>query len=95
MEALLLLWLVLLTVIQWAWCIYYAVSYRWRATPLGPVWLAKGVMLAILWPLLVVNEAVHIPTWVWSLLVGPGLVAATSAWLWVTVRVHRGHPYAR
>jgi hypothetical protein len=95
MEAMLLVWLVLLAVLQWSWCIYYGFLYRWRATSLGPVWLAKGSMLAVLWPLLVVNEAWHVPTWVWSLLVGPGLVGATAAWLWVTVHVRHRHPLGR
>lgn len=93
MYALMLAWLVTLTVVQLAWCTYYGLSYRWRATPLGPVWLAKGSMLALLWPLLILNEAVRVPLWVWSLLIGPGLTAATIAWLWVTVHVHR--PNAR
>lgn len=89
MEVLLLFWLVALTVVQWAWCLFYGTRYRWRSTPLGPVWLSKGTMLAVLWPLLLVNQAWHVPTWVWSLLIGPGLTATTVAWLWVTVRVHR------
>ena len=89
MDALLLVWLAALTVAQWSWCLYYGLRFRWRATSLGPVWLAKGSMLAVLWPLLIVNQAAHIPAWVWSLLVGPGLAAATVAWLVVTVRVDR------
>lgn len=79
-----------LWLLQSAWCVYYATRYRWRTTPLGPVWLAKGSLLALLWPLLVVNEVVGVPHWVWTALIGPALVAATAAWLFVTVRVDRG-----
>ena len=79
-----------LWLIQSAWCIYYVTRYRWRATALGPVWLAKGSLLALLWPLLAVNQIVHIPSWVWTAIIGPSLIAATLAWLLVTVQVRRG-----
>ena len=81
--------LTVLFLVQSAWCVYYASRYRWRSTPLGPVWLTKGTLLAVLWPLLVVNEVVGMPRWVWVVLIGPGLIAATTAWLVVTVRVRR------
>lgn len=81
--------LVALWLIQSAWCVYYATRYRWRSTRLGPVWLAKGSLLALLWPLLAVNQIVHLPEWVWTLLIAPGLLAATSAWLIVTILVDR------
>lgn len=77
----------LLWLIQSAWCVYYATRYRWRTTRLGPVWLAKGSILAILWPLLAVNQVVHLPGWVWTCAIAPALLAATSAWLIVTVHV--------
>lgn len=86
----LLVELAALWLIQSAWCVYYATRYRWRSTSLGPVWLAKGSLLAVLWPLLAVNQVVHIPSWVWSVLIAPLLIAATGAWLVVTVRVRRG-----
>lgn len=81
--------LALLWSLQTAWCLYYALRYRWRATPLGPVWLAKGSLLALLWPLLAVNEVVHVPGWVWTVCIGPALIAATGAWLLVTILVDR------
>ena len=89
MDIALLLELVALWLVQSAWCIYYATRYRWRATSLGPVWLAKGSLLSLLWPLLALNQIVHLPTWVWTLLIGPALIAATLAWLVVTVHVDR------
>lgn len=90
MEGLLLAWLVALAIVQNAWCAYYSFRFRWWETPLGPVWLAKGSVLAMLWPLLVVNEFWRVPDWVWTLIIGPLLTAATVAWLVVTVRVRRG-----
>lgn len=85
--------LAVLALVQTAWCCYYATRYAWRTTPLGPVWLAKGGLLAALWPLLAVNELVGMPHWVWVALIGPALIAATAAWLVVTVRVRRAaHP---
>lgn len=79
----------LLWLIQSAWCIYYALRYPWRTTRLGPVWLAKGSLLAIVWPLLAVNQVAHLPEWVWTVLIAPALIVATTAWLVVTVRVDR------
>ena len=87
MELLLLVWLALTAALQWAWLTVYAVSYRWRETPLGPVWLAKGATLAFLWLTLTLNEFADVPTWVWSLIFGPAMTASTAAWLLVTVRV--------
>lgn len=86
---LLIVELVVLSVLQIAWGVYYGLRYRWRQTPLGPVWLAKGGVLAMLWPLLVVNEFARVPTWVWSWVIGPLLILATGRWLWVTVRVRQ------
>ena len=82
----LLIELAVLTILQAAWWVYYARNYRWRDTALGPVWLAKGGMLALLWPALIVNEVSHLPAWVWTAILGPGLIAATAWWLAVTVR---------
>ena len=87
MEALLFVWLAAATVLQWSWLVVYAVSYRWRETALGPVWLAKGAALAGLWPTLILNEVAPVPVWVWSLIFGPAITATTAAWLIVTVRV--------
>ena len=86
MAALLILELVILAGLQATWWVYYNRAYRWQDTPLGPVWLAKGGLLALLWPLLAVNEFWSVPTWVWTLILGPGLIAATAWWLVVTVR---------
>lgn len=78
-----------LWLLQSAWCVYYALRYRWRSTRLGPVWLAKGSLLALLWPLLAVNQIAHLPEWVWTACIAPALIAATGAWLVVTVHVDR------
>ena len=78
--------LVVLSALQIAWWVYYERTYAWRDTPLGPVWLAKGGLLALLWPALAINEFLDLPDWVWTLILGPGLIAATAWWLAVTVR---------
>ena len=83
---LLLIELVTLAVLQVAWWVYYVRKYRWHETRLGPVWLAKGGMFALLWTALIVDNTVGIPDWVWTLILGPGLIAATAWWLVVTVR---------
>lgn len=89
-EQLIGFWLALLTLLQVTWCVYYATRYDWRATPLGPVWLAKGSALAVLWPLLAVNQIADIHDLVWGVVLGPLLAATTGAWLFVTVRTkHR------
>ena len=87
MADMLTVWLVLMTVTQLAWCAFYAVAFDWRATALGPVWLAKGAALAILWPTLLLDRFREVPDWFFSLFVGPLLFAGTLSWLVVTVRV--------
>lgn len=92
MDRLLFAELSVLAALQISWVLYYGLRYRWRSTRLGPVWLAKGGLLAVVWPLLAVNEVVHLPTWVWSVVIAPGLIAVTAAWLIVTVHVRRSTP---
>ena len=87
-DAILILgWLLGLSIVQVAWVTFYAGSYAWRTTALGPVWLAKGVALAILWPTLLIDQFHNVPDWVFARVIGPLLFAATLAWLVVTVRV--------
>lgn len=80
-------WLLGLTIVQVAWVVFYAASYAWRTTALGPVWLAKGAALAVLWPTLLVDQFAGVPDWLFSRVVGPMLFVGTLAWLVVTVRV--------
>lgn len=82
-------WLLGLTVVQVAWVVFYAASYAWRSTDLGPVWLAKGAALAVLWPTLLADQFTEVPDWLFSRIIGPMLFVATLAWLVVTIRVRR------
>jgi hypothetical protein len=82
-----LVWLAVLSVAQPLWLIFYAFAYDWRGTPLGPVWLAKGGALSVLWPTLLTDQFVDVPNWVWAFVIGPSLASATVLWLVVTVAV--------
>lgn len=82
-----LVWLAVLSVAQPLWLIFYAFAYDWRGTPLGPVWLAKGGALSVLWPTLLTDQFVDVPGWVWAFVIGPSLAFATVLWLVVTVAV--------
>lgn len=77
-----------LAALQIAWCLIYGTG-PWRATRLGWVWLLKGSLLAILWSLLFADRFHDMPDLVWVAL-AVGMVVATSAWLWATVRVRCG-----
>lgn len=81
--------LVVVWALQSTWCIYYSSAYQWRDTPLGPVWLAKGSVLALLWLLLGIDQVVNVPNWVFAYIIGPLLIATTARWLAVTVKVRR------
>lgn len=87
-DTLVLVWLAVLSVAQVSWCLFYASAYDWRSTPLGPVWLAKGSALGVLWPTLLANQFVEVPDVAW-VLIGGALSVGTVAWLVVTVRVWR------
>lgn len=82
--ALLVVW-----ILQSAWCIYYSQVYKWRRTPLGSVWLAKGSVLALLWLALGLDQTLDVPDWVFGFVIGPLLIATTARWLYVTVMVAR------
>lgn len=87
-DLLVLLWLAVLSVEQTAWCLVYALRSPWRETSLGPVWLLKGSALALTWVTFLYDVLVaDVPDWVWAWFNGPLLVAGTTWWLVVTLRV--------
>ena len=79
----------LAAILETAWLWRYARYSPWRETPVGWVWLLKGVALAFVFWFLLANQFWHVPIVAWLAIAGL-LDVGIGAWLHTTVRVQRG-----